>query len=40
MDERDDFIVDSEAPDLHAHAELTGWETVVFELADEEGDAE
>ena len=36
MNERDEFIVESEGPELKAEGELTGWETVVFELADEE----
>ncbi len=37
MNERDEFIVDSgENPQQRPNDELTGWEMVVFELADEE----
>ena len=40
MNERDDFIVESENPELAAPGDLTGWETVIFELADDDPDAE
>ncbi|HSP34420.1 MAG TPA: hypothetical protein VLU46_08900 [Thermoanaerobaculia bacterium] len=40
MNEYDDFIVESELPDFAPHGELTGWETVVFEVVDEDPDGE
>jgi hypothetical protein len=40
MKEQDEFIVESDAPDRTAGGELTGWEVIVFELADDEDDGE
>jgi hypothetical protein len=39
MDETDDFIVESEVPERTSSIEQTGWETIVFELADDEESA-
>ena len=36
MSETDEFIVESENPERKEHGELTGWETIVFEVADDE----
>ena len=36
MSEDDEFIVESDLPQPPACGELTGWEKIVFELADDE----
>jgi hypothetical protein len=36
----EDFIIETDGEPFAAHEELTGWETVIFELADEEEDGE
>jgi len=40
MSEHDDFVVESENPERITHGDLTGWETVVFELSDDDPDGE
>ncbi len=34
----EDFVLDTEEEPVSARGELTGWEDVIFELADEDGE--
>ena len=40
MNEPEDFIIEAEAGERTAQGERTGWELVIFEVADEESESE
>jgi len=40
MNDEDEFILETEKEQQQAYGFLTGWEVVVFELADEEDPAD